>query len=64
MKVGWSFTFRVADALELHRPDGGNKEYPSISKTIQRLERVSDSVRLRRKGMEELELSAKTKESK
>jgi len=34
---GWSFTFS-ADALELHRPDGGKKENPSVSETIQRLE--------------------------
>jgi len=27
---GQSFAFRVADALELHRPDRGNKENPSV----------------------------------
>ena len=55
--------FRVADTLELHRPDRGWKENPTVINTIQRLERVSDSARLRRKGMEKLKLSAKTKRS-
>ena len=31
---GQSFEFRVADALELHRPNRGKKENPSVSKTI------------------------------
>ena len=31
---GQSFTFRVADALELHGPDRGRKENPSVSKII------------------------------
>jgi len=45
---GWSFAFRVADALELHGPDGGKKGNLTISKTIQRLEKVSDSVGLKK----------------
>jgi len=33
-KGGWSFMFRIADALELHRSDRGKKEYLSVGKTI------------------------------
>jgi len=42
--------FRIADALELHRPDRGKKEYTGVNKTIQRTERVSDSVGLEKEG--------------
>ena len=31
---GQSFTFRVADTLELHEPDRGKKENLSVSKRI------------------------------
>ena len=31
---GQSFTFRVTDTLELHRPDRGIKENPSVRGTI------------------------------
>jgi len=39
---GQSFAFRVADTLELHRPDRGKKDNL-------RLERVLDSVRFKKK---------------
>jgi len=34
MAGGQSFTFRVADALEFHGPDRGNKENLTVSETI------------------------------
>ena len=37
---GQSFAFRVADALELHGPNRGNKEYLSVNKVGKGLNNV------------------------
>ena len=39
---GWSFAFRIADALELHGPDKGKNEYLGVDKIIWRSEKVLD----------------------